>query len=155
MTSGNAWARSFVERVFPMPEDAYRDAAESYLATLAPAFGSVKALREPMGTYRLHAQSLSYKTTIREWMMSTGRRSAPASRACSRTNASKLSACSFHAEADSEAHRIWKTCAYKTMRLKIVCSGLLVRHPVGGGCARRGGRCGGRRAARQAGPRPG
>jgi hypothetical protein len=59
-----------------MPEDAYRNAGESYLATLAPAFGLVKTISEPMGTYRWHARSLSYKTTIHERMISTAIRHA-------------------------------------------------------------------------------
>jgi hypothetical protein len=57
-----------------MPEDEYRDCGESYLATLAPAFGAVRAIQEPMGTYRLHAQSLSNRGTIREVMTVTERR---------------------------------------------------------------------------------
>jgi len=59
VTSGNAWARSFLDRFLPMPEAEYTYAAESYLATLAPALGLVRKISGPMGTYRMHDASSS------------------------------------------------------------------------------------------------
>lgn len=56
-TSGNAWARQFLEHVFPIPEEAYRLCADAYLWTLAPLFGLVKSLSKPQGFYRLHGQN--------------------------------------------------------------------------------------------------
>jgi glycosyltransferase involved in cell wall biosynthesis len=53
-TSGNAWTRAFLERVLPMPEPAFRQHADSYLATLAGAFGRIEAIDEPQGSYRVH-----------------------------------------------------------------------------------------------------
>lgn len=59
-TSGNAWARSFLEKVFPMPEDMsyYRTCADEYLFTLAPVFGLVKTIAEPQGFYRIHGKNI-------------------------------------------------------------------------------------------------
>jgi glycosyltransferase involved in cell wall biosynthesis len=53
-TSGNAWARAFLERVLPMPEGAFRLLADAYLFTLAPLFGRVTAVQEPLSLYRVH-----------------------------------------------------------------------------------------------------
>jgi hypothetical protein len=50
--------------LIPIPELEYRNAAESYLATLAPAFGRVLAIHEPLGTYPLHRRSLSHRTLV-------------------------------------------------------------------------------------------
>jgi hypothetical protein len=66
MTSGNAWSRSFLERVLPIPEREYRTSGESYLATLAPVFGLVKRTLEPLGTYRMHERSLSNRSLLSE-----------------------------------------------------------------------------------------
>ena len=59
-TSGNAWARSFLEKVFPVPEDMsyYRTCADEYLYTLAPVFGLVKTIAEPQGFYRIHGKNI-------------------------------------------------------------------------------------------------
>lgn len=59
-TSGNVWARSFLERVLPMPEDVgyYRICADEYLYNLAPVLGRVETVREPQGLYRLHGRNI-------------------------------------------------------------------------------------------------
>jgi glycosyltransferase involved in cell wall biosynthesis len=58
-TTGNAWARTFLQKVLPLPEiDGYRyGGADVYLSTLAPLFGRVKALAQPQGCYRLHGEN--------------------------------------------------------------------------------------------------
>jgi hypothetical protein len=81
MTSGNAWSRKFLDKVFPMPECEYRDCGESYLATLAPAFGLVKSVREPLATYRMHQHSWSNQVLLTEIMKNTGRRYAALAKA--------------------------------------------------------------------------
>lgn len=53
-TSGNAWSRRFLERVFPIPEAEYGLCADTYLFALAPAFGVVRAHPMPLASYRLH-----------------------------------------------------------------------------------------------------
>lgn len=56
--SGNAWTRTFLERVFPLPEDGYRlGGADAYLSSLTPLFGLIRKLSEPLGEYRLHARN--------------------------------------------------------------------------------------------------
>lgn len=51
---GSAYARNFVERIFPMPEPPYRNGADVYLITLAPIFGLLRTAAEPLGDYRAH-----------------------------------------------------------------------------------------------------
>lgn len=53
-TSGNAWARGFLDRVMPMPEQDWRQHADSYLNTVACVFGSIHRIGEPLGRYRVH-----------------------------------------------------------------------------------------------------
>lgn len=52
-TSSNAWARRFLERVFPIPLSVGHR-PDLYLATLAPLYGVVKTLEEPQGFWRHH-----------------------------------------------------------------------------------------------------
>src|SRR5262249_21104397 len=54
-TSGNAWSRRVLQSILPMPEKAYRQHADSYLATLAPLFGEVRRIATPQAQYRLHS----------------------------------------------------------------------------------------------------
>jgi glycosyltransferase involved in cell wall biosynthesis len=56
-TTGNAWARRFLERVFPVPEAEFKIAADLYVLELAPLFGLIKSIPEPQGFYRLHGQN--------------------------------------------------------------------------------------------------
>lgn len=56
-TSGNAYRRSFLVEVMPMPEADFRLCADSYLFTLAPAAGLVRAFREPVGYFRKHCDN--------------------------------------------------------------------------------------------------
>jgi glycosyltransferase involved in cell wall biosynthesis len=56
-TTGNAWARAFLERVLPIPEKEWRIYTDCYLFTLAPVFGHIKRLLEPQGAYRAHGQN--------------------------------------------------------------------------------------------------
>jgi glycosyltransferase involved in cell wall biosynthesis len=58
-TSGNAWSRSFLEQVQPVREGGNRHGGDAYLSTLAPLFGSIKKIDEPLGAYRLHANNFS------------------------------------------------------------------------------------------------
>ncbi len=59
-TSGNAWHRTFLEQVMPMPEDVpyYRVCADEYLFNLAPFFGLVRTIPCPLGEYRIHGASI-------------------------------------------------------------------------------------------------
>jgi len=56
--SGNAYARSFLERVMPVGEAMYRTGgADTLLSALAIAHGPVAAIAAVMGTYRIHSSS--------------------------------------------------------------------------------------------------
>jgi glycosyltransferase involved in cell wall biosynthesis len=54
-TSGNAWARDFLEQVMPIPEENHRTGANDYLYGLAPAFGVIDRIKTPQALYRVHA----------------------------------------------------------------------------------------------------
>jgi len=56
-TSGNAWSRWFLEKIFPVPEPIYRINADKFLFELAPFFGTVDCLKRPIGQYRKHGRN--------------------------------------------------------------------------------------------------
>ncbi|HEX5113209.1 MAG TPA: glycosyltransferase [Saprospiraceae bacterium] len=56
-TSGNAWSRDFLEKVLPMPESAYTISADNYLCMLAPLYGEIQSIPEPIALYRLHGNN--------------------------------------------------------------------------------------------------
>jgi glycosyltransferase involved in cell wall biosynthesis len=60
-TSGNLWSRRFLERIFPMPEAEFRICPDLYLSALAPLFGSIGALQEPQGCWRIHGENSSWR----------------------------------------------------------------------------------------------
>ena len=62
-TSGNAWSRSFLAEVLPMPEEPFRQGADNYLFVLAPLFGTIVKIDEPLGYYRVHGKNNTSKTT--------------------------------------------------------------------------------------------
>src|SRR5262249_16983053 len=55
--TGNAWARRFLEQVLPIPEKEYRVGADTYLFELAPLFGTLASVPEPLACYRLHGHN--------------------------------------------------------------------------------------------------
>jgi len=56
VTSGNAYDRSFLERVMPLIPPVSHDGV---LNTIAPLYGRVARISEPLGQYRLHSRNLS------------------------------------------------------------------------------------------------
>ncbi len=56
-TSGNAFSRRALAAVLPVDEDRHRIAADNYLLTTTPFFGSVLTLREVLGQYRIHGSN--------------------------------------------------------------------------------------------------
>ena len=56
-TSGNAWSRLFLSRVLPIPETMFRQHSDTYLMTLAPLYGTIEAVAEPLGCYRVHGEN--------------------------------------------------------------------------------------------------
>jgi hypothetical protein len=55
-TSGNAYARWFLEQVMPTPEEIYFRSPDEYLFGLAPAYGPIARL-EPQSVYRIHGNN--------------------------------------------------------------------------------------------------
>lgn len=58
VTSGNAFNRLALEKVFPIPEIQFRIAADGYLNTLIPLYGQVKPIDKSLGVYRIHGENL-------------------------------------------------------------------------------------------------
>ncbi len=56
-TSGNAWSRSFLESVFPMPEPRTGMYVDSYMHALAGLSGMLGRISEPRGKYRNHGSN--------------------------------------------------------------------------------------------------
>jgi len=54
VTSGNAFAREALAAMLPIPAEDFRISADGYLVTLAPLFGSVVSIEEPLGAYCQH-----------------------------------------------------------------------------------------------------
>jgi glycosyltransferase involved in cell wall biosynthesis len=63
-TSGNAWARWFLEEVLPIDERVYRMGADTYLFELAPFVGPLKTLDEPLSRFRKHGRNHSRSLTF-------------------------------------------------------------------------------------------
>jgi glycosyltransferase involved in cell wall biosynthesis len=58
-TTGNAFARTFLERVMPIPESTYRIWADTFLIGAAPFLGEIGALDDIGGFWRRHPNNLS------------------------------------------------------------------------------------------------
>jgi hypothetical protein len=65
-TTGNAWARPFLERVLPIPEEEFRTSPDLYLCGLAPLFGTIRRIAEPQGCWRSHSQNHSVRHAFEE-----------------------------------------------------------------------------------------
>ncbi len=53
-TSGNAFARSVLDRLLPLAEAQWRQAADTSLEILAPFLGDVVSIKKTLGLYRVH-----------------------------------------------------------------------------------------------------
>jgi glycosyltransferase involved in cell wall biosynthesis len=60
-TSGNAFARSALMELLPMPERQWRISADMFLYTLVPFLGEIVALCESLALYRVHGENESIK----------------------------------------------------------------------------------------------
>jgi glycosyltransferase involved in cell wall biosynthesis len=56
-TSGNAFARAFLEQLMPLSEAYWHQSAEMPLWLLAPFFGEVLSIRKVLGLYRVHGEN--------------------------------------------------------------------------------------------------
>ncbi len=67
-TSGNAWSRAFLEKVFPLSiwRKSGEESSDFYLSILAPLYGQLKTISTPQGKYRLQGShsSLSDKDRL-------------------------------------------------------------------------------------------
>ena len=63
-TSGNAYARWFLDRIMPIPVGPVRDAMDGPLNTVAPLHGDVVVLKEPLGFYRIHGTNVGALTSL-------------------------------------------------------------------------------------------
>ncbi len=84
-SSGNAYARWFLDEVMPTPEDVYFRSPDEYLFGLAPAYGPIVRI-EPQSLYRIHGSNtsllrpfekrLSFQISHHATMLRAGRRAA-------------------------------------------------------------------------------
>jgi hypothetical protein len=84
-SSGNAYARWFLDEVMPTPEDVYFRSPDEYLFGLAPAYGPIARI-EPQSLYRIHGTNthllrpfekrLSFQRKHHATMLREGRRAA-------------------------------------------------------------------------------
>jgi hypothetical protein len=58
VTSGMAFARSFLDLALPVPESEFRICADGYLLTVAPLHGRIGVVDRPLGAYRKHGSNL-------------------------------------------------------------------------------------------------
>lgn len=58
-TSGNAFARRFLEQVLPMPEASWRICADEYLCTCSSFMGGSHTMTQPLGYYRVHSNNVN------------------------------------------------------------------------------------------------
>lgn len=57
VTSGNAFTRSVLNKILPIPEVEFRLGSDGYLVTMAPFYGQVVSLEHPLGGYRRHGSN--------------------------------------------------------------------------------------------------
>jgi glycosyltransferase involved in cell wall biosynthesis len=63
-TSGNAFDRNFLQRLWPVPEDRQVAGIDSYLNVAAPLYGDVLTLIKPLGCYRFHDKNAWAQSTF-------------------------------------------------------------------------------------------
>lgn len=63
-TTGNAFSRNALEKVFPMPTEEYRICADGYLFMTVPFFGEVGSINTPLGKYRIHQSNGFWQTSL-------------------------------------------------------------------------------------------
>lgn len=57
--SGNFYARSFLEKVLPVPVDEWPQSFDSYASVCAGFLGEIGAIQEPLGYYRVHRNNMT------------------------------------------------------------------------------------------------
>jgi GT2 family glycosyltransferase len=64
-TSGNAFRRTALDSILPMPEEPFRICADYYLSNLVPLHGNVRVLDGAGGSYRVHGANTHFSTDER------------------------------------------------------------------------------------------
>lgn len=57
--TGCGFGRAFLDKIMPMPEREWAYGPDAYLVFLAPLYGDVAAVQEPLGSYRRHVRSVT------------------------------------------------------------------------------------------------
>jgi glycosyltransferase involved in cell wall biosynthesis len=57
VSSGNIYARTYLEQVFPIQSERIFKSPDGYLNRMAPLFGNVLTQRESLGAYRVHGKN--------------------------------------------------------------------------------------------------
>lgn len=65
-TSGNLWARRYLEQVMPIPVAEYSVASDSYIELFAPFVGRIEKIDRAQGYYRVHGSNISGKVPFAE-----------------------------------------------------------------------------------------
>lgn len=60
-TSGNAFTAEVLARLLPMPEPGYRISADHYLSNLSALYGTVVAVEQTLGDYRVHGDNADHR----------------------------------------------------------------------------------------------
>ncbi len=57
VTSGNAFSRAVLNKIFPVPEIEFRICADAYVVNLVPFYGQIISIEQPLGAYRVHGNN--------------------------------------------------------------------------------------------------
>ncbi|MEB3181430.1 MAG: glycosyltransferase [Nostocaceae cyanobacterium] len=58
VTSGNAFSRAVLEKIFPIPEAEFRLSADGYVVNQVPFYGEILSIEQPLAAYRIHGNNL-------------------------------------------------------------------------------------------------
>jgi glycosyltransferase involved in cell wall biosynthesis len=76
--SGNAYSRYVLEKVLPVPEEAWRMSADVYVQISSVFYGNIISIEEVLGYYRIHGENKWYSKTLDiqriEWGLAKDRR---------------------------------------------------------------------------------
>jgi hypothetical protein len=62
--SGNFYARSFLEKVVPVPAHEWPQSFDSYASVYAGFLGEIGAIQEPLGYYRVHRNNMTRSVRV-------------------------------------------------------------------------------------------
>jgi len=125
--SANAYARSFLERIFPL--DGRDRAADSYCVAAAPYLGTVVTVPEPLVSYRVHGRNMGAMSSLERRRFNT-----EVARAIARFRYAKGIAESVGVKVPEYAlHRGLRFLPYRLASLRLARDG----HPIDGDSRRK------------------